>query len=1015
MDIVFFNLNKIAMRKISIVHIADIHACKDEDTELSKRVDAFIADIRKMSISPDVLVVSGDLAFSGKVEEYSIVERNVIGRICTKLKIPPDRVVLCIGNHDIEREKVDKYFADGVINHLISNPNDTHILEESERYRDMEGNFREFSRKYTESLDPTYSKQVTVEGLKVGFAVLNTARSCFANDDTKNKLFLDDVVLNKCLKDVSDSGLKIAVMHHPLSWLNENQKQRVVADLTQGFDMVLTGHLHEVDASAVVNPSSRFVLASVSSFHEGGTQGEGRYDGYNIYEISPSDKKCKVCFRKYVRSRNQFAQDVDQAENGECEFMMPNSAFVTQPSYNAYEVAHHIQTTLEEEVSDNLKQIQKIDHPVYVSPTVFSVNFDSRGVRRADRLQEGAENFKRLNVIYAPADIGSTLYLKRKCQKAIDNGDVAFYLDAQKFDKVLTRENLVRFISAAYKIENKLIELEGAYVYIDNVGYNAQTLLDCCKDDSPNTNFCLCVKDEFAFEALSRGSKEDDVAFYEFRYWGPAKLREFINKFVEAIGVEIENLETASEFIINSLAISDIPVTPFLVAVYIRVFCECSGMIGSLPVLELLEQIESRCFVTDNGSGLKSRYWTRKFLTRLALKCYHLHKFEIEKQTIIDEFSFEIRKMGLDGNIEQLVKRLKEAGLIVESKNFIAFSCYTFMRYYLSFAFEDMQVGLPELLKCPEEATAIGDSAAYYVARHRGEKTISDNLFATVAENFKDDSRVTLAELEEYAKGLLAPVKDDEAVDGAIDAIKDTRIAEENQDRRFHEHKEAIRQSEQDSLETNDKKLLPIAQDIALLRMTYHVFRNSEELSIGDKKKMLNQILDFHLCCNMRLVRFFSGLTRRIGDVSSLFAYMITLSGTSFLSFNVGAWSLKKAIRELYEETSDELRRFLLICIKADMGMGEYVSNLVDLLERTASVALMEMGYFRIREGLVKYNKERIPAELIAAFNKIHKIRNATARHLEYFKIAQNFDQELVEISKLHLEYLKDKLAGREV
>ena len=165
----------------------------------------------------------------------------------------------------------------------------------------------------------------------------------------------------------------------------------------------------------------------------------------------------------------------------------------------------------------------------------------------------------------------------------------------------------------------------------------------------------------------------------------------------------------------------------------------------------------------------------------------------------------------------------------------------------------------------------------------------------------------------------------------------------------------------------------------------------------------------------MRLVRFFSGLTRSVRNVSSLFAYMITLGGTSFLSYNVGAWSLKKAIRELYVETSDELRRYLLICFKADMGINEYVSDLVDLLEHTASIALMEMGYFRIREGLVRFNKERIPPDLIAAFNKIHKIRNMAAKPFEYFRIAKNFDQEIVEIRRLHLEYLKDKLAGREV
>lgn len=1007
------------MRKITILHIADIHSRSECNVDLKKRINSLICDLESMGTFPDVVVISGDLAFSGQKDEYENIGNYLIKELCKKFNIPWHNIILAMGNHDIDRTRVDKYMAQGILNELSANPSRTAVVRDSDRYKDSERNYREYLKSVVDKEDPTYSTEVAIEGLSVGFAVLNTARTCFSEDDTRNRIYLDREEVNQQLDNVQDCALKIGVMHHPISWLHESQKENIIPDLTQGVDMILTGHLHEVDSASIVKPHASYVLLAAPSFYEGSWGSPARFDGYNVYEIDPANRRCKALYRKFIPQRNKFVQNVDFADNGECEFAMPSKAFVTQPTYATYAIANRIRGALSAEMDENLKQIQKIDNPVYVSPALFSTRISPMGERVEERLRDGNEKFTTFNVMFAPADVGSTMYLKAKCQDVIDKGDVAFYIDASQISKALNRDELEVYVSSRYKISKEEVSLDGVSLFVDNIGLNAQQVISSLREIDVDAKFYLCVKNEFAFESLCRGNTNENTAFFQFKYWGPAKLREFIEKFVRATGAKIENLDAASEFIINSLAISDIPVTPFLVAVYLRVFCEYSGALGSLPVFELLEQIETRYFTAGNGAGLRSRYWSRKFLTQLAIKCYKTHSFDVDEISFVEEFKNAIELIGLDGNVESLVKRLVDSGVLLSTNGRLSFACYTYMRYYLSFSFDDGEIKLDTSLSNVEDAMAVGDAAAFYVARFRGKKEVVDGLLATVADNFAEDEKVSLEKLEEYARGLIAPIEEPAQDDPEqiVADIENRRISEEIQDQEFLEHKETARQAERESLESRSDvdAILPIAQDISLLKMTYHVFRNSEELLVEDKKLILDKILDFHLCCNMRLVKFFSGITHKVSDISSLFAYLITLGGTCFLSYNVGSWSLRRAIQLLYKETTDELRKFLLICIMIDLGMPEGTNRLVELVLETKSLALIEMGYFKFRECLIRYDKERLSKEMIASFSKIHKVRNTTARYLTYSRIATAFNDEIEKIKQLHLEYLRDKLAGREV
>ena len=77
------------MRTVKIVHISDLHVKESAVDELKIRLTAFFEDVEKICHAPDFLAVSGDLAFSGKKEEYALVDELVLRPFSQGLSLIP--------------------------------------------------------------------------------------------------------------------------------------------------------------------------------------------------------------------------------------------------------------------------------------------------------------------------------------------------------------------------------------------------------------------------------------------------------------------------------------------------------------------------------------------------------------------------------------------------------------------------------------------------------------------------------------------------------------------------------------------------------------------------------------------------------------------------------------------------------------------------------------------------------------------------------------------------------------
>ena len=98
--------------RLMFVHLSDIHFTKfsgdhyDLDGELREALEHDAVDLTKKLNRPTTgVLVTGDIAFSGKAEEYRMA-RDWLERLCGLLDVPKANVWLTPGNHDVDRRVV---------------------------------------------------------------------------------------------------------------------------------------------------------------------------------------------------------------------------------------------------------------------------------------------------------------------------------------------------------------------------------------------------------------------------------------------------------------------------------------------------------------------------------------------------------------------------------------------------------------------------------------------------------------------------------------------------------------------------------------------------------------------------------------------------------------------------------------------------------------------------------------------------------------------------------------------
>ena len=995
------------MKDLTILHLSDLHCRNREANEFAIRREALLKDLRMMQLKPDLLVVSGDIAFSGQGGEYEFAQTEFFEPIQRELDVPVERIIVCPGNHDIARNVIDEVVKQGISSHLTDSEKVQSLLAHPTHILPQEANYMAFlsalSGRAVEF--PFASKTLSLRGMSLGIAIFDSAWLC-SDDDTMHKIFLTRKQVGDLSAEVAGCDIKIGIMHHPLDWFHPSEGEVVQRDLRGTFDLLLIGHKHQVDSLVKISPSEECLELTAASFFAGDAR--GRTDGYNIYSVDSKTRQVKASFRAFIRQRKAYDSNVQHAQGGAFTYALPNTAFPNAVSMAIARRVTESSNAISAQMSEGLRRAQGLETPILVTPVVEQMDWD-----------EGGQNFRRIKepyavamgsscILYAPPDVGSTTFLQELCQRIDgESSRLAVFLEFAEVANAQTEAQLrKRVVKASGLSEEEFSSLDVTLVIDHLLGVDSDAIVNLLTLLTDVDQVVLCLKNEVLFDTLAAALKEDDLIFLRIRYWGPSRLREFTSRYVEAAGIAVD-VDAAYKYISSSLAISDIPVTPFLVALYLRVFFEDGGTLTSVTFVRLLERLEGSSLDRAQPDSNYSIYNLRLMLRKLAAWSYEVGDLGIDRERFENAIEEYFTHRALSVNSRHFVELLEASGILMtEAEGKIVFSCVVFFNYYLAQAVEKGEVDLQGHLQELHSALRLGDALSYYAGQHRDEERLAVELMRCLEEQYSPDEGISSATaLEKYIKRMLSPAQDPKDKDAVANEAVDSTVDYEAADAGFEREQNDYRAAGQRLMRVSPPRdrLEKVAWNIIALKTFYNVFRNLEHIPGSLKKRLLNRILDFHLQCNTDLIELYSDAMED-EDFTSLCAYMVTIGGEVFLSRNVGSVSLRETIDELLEEDIGDLKTFLLHCIYADLGLPEYAGRIERFLSSSDSIALLEMGYAKVHLLLIQHEGPVLPTSLISAFNTAFDRRTTYYRRIAPIDLQRLRDKAFNQVKRRFLQ-----------
>jgi len=313
-----------------ILHLSDIHFKNGEagspmDQDHHVRT-VLLRDLRQqcetIGATPDVVLVSGDIAYAGAAEEYDFAQKW-LEEVCKTAGCDTSTIMVIPGNHDVQQTITKKHLVQAIHNEIKATADPkllpgklTQLLNEEDSrdwlYRSIE-NYNDFATQYFCDLLPP--DRTTVErrfelndGSTLCITGLNSAFVSSQNDKEKS-LYVDP----SAHRITHEDGVTHVVMcHHPYNWLANGQQLEDHLNVVSKIQIF--GHEH---TNRVVLGRD-WIRVAASAAHPDRRE-DGWEPGYNLLELSVDTEgnsrtlDIKAHIRVWQNRPTQFVPKMDGA------------------------------------------------------------------------------------------------------------------------------------------------------------------------------------------------------------------------------------------------------------------------------------------------------------------------------------------------------------------------------------------------------------------------------------------------------------------------------------------------------------------------------------------------------------------------------------------------------------------------------------------------------------------------------------------------------------------------------
>ncbi|MGH8100031.1 MAG: metallophosphoesterase family protein, partial [Chthoniobacterales bacterium] len=187
---------------ILVVHISDLHARLAKRSQMEIRTKALLTDLESIPQQIDLIIFSGDSAYSGKADEFQLAREELFDKIVSRLRINRRRIIIVPGNHDVDRAGINEVEEAGLRTLIVDSESAEKFLEAAADNLGRLNGYYDFLKQCKGEERTAFStSNFLIKGVNVGVAAFNSAwRS--ADDADKERLFLTEAAVNKAASEL---------------------------------------------------------------------------------------------------------------------------------------------------------------------------------------------------------------------------------------------------------------------------------------------------------------------------------------------------------------------------------------------------------------------------------------------------------------------------------------------------------------------------------------------------------------------------------------------------------------------------------------------------------------------------------------------------------------------------------------------------------------------------------------------------------------------------------------------
>lgn len=248
--------------KIAILHLSDMHIDNGNYQWLIKKTEQIVSAVWNdfSECGKIIIVVSGDIANSGKKEQYDYAKNffKALLRSFAEKKLGDtelDNKIICVpGNHDCDFD-INVNARQMLLPSIRSNAGmvDSSVYDVISA---VQNNFKEFVKEImidnAFSLSINNNVKINAGGKTILFRLYNTAWMSSLKEEQNSIVMPLEMIESKS----TDADLVISLFHHYYSWLTpscDDNKNRFRKYVTKTSNVILYGHEHTPSSSQVTD------------------------------------------------------------------------------------------------------------------------------------------------------------------------------------------------------------------------------------------------------------------------------------------------------------------------------------------------------------------------------------------------------------------------------------------------------------------------------------------------------------------------------------------------------------------------------------------------------------------------------------------------------------------------------------------------------------------------------------------------------------------------------------------